>query len=185
MRPIRNLIAAFVGLTLVTAIASAIAALVAKDRLISRGGETDDEIDLVTIYTGRDFSSKAASFRGGSVLTWYGGGTVDLRGGTLDPAGATLKVRTIFGGFRLVVPETWRVEQRLIAMFGGVGDARDSSAVDELGPTLVLEGFALFGGIGIVSEAPDLDRAANHEPLPETPGETEMSGDPMPAGSAA
>jgi len=159
MRPIRNLIGLFVGLTILTAIASAITAALAKQRLVQHAGETDDEIDLVTIYTGQDFSSKATSFRGGSVLTWYGGGTVDLRGATLDPAGARLDVKTIFGGFRLVVPETWRVEQRLVAIFGGVGDARDSSVVDQLGPTLVLEGFALFGGIGIVSQAPDLDRA--------------------------
>ena len=167
MRPIRNLIGTFVGLTILTAIVSAISAAIAKQRLVQHAGETDDEIDLVTIYTGQDFSSKATAFRRGSVLTWYGGGTVDLRGATLDPAGAKLAVRTIFGGFRLVVPETWRVEQRVVAIFGGIGDGRDASKVDELGPTLVLEGFALFGGIGIVAEAPDLDRA------PATPDMTE------------
>ena len=172
MRPIRNLFVGFLGLTLVTAIASAIAALIAKDRLVSRGGEQDDEIDLVSIYTGRDLSSRAAAFRGGSALAWYGGGSLDLRGATLDPAGATLRIRTIFGGFRLVVPEGWRVENRLIAIFGGVGDIRDTSLVDELGPTLVLEGFALFGGVGIMSDAPDLDLEATGEPMPEaTPPE--------------
>ena len=172
MRPVRNLLVGFIGLTLVTAIVSAIAALIAKDRLVSRGGERDDEVDLVSIYTGRDLTSRAAAFRGGSALAWYGGGSLDLRGATLDPAGATLTVRTIFGGFRLVVPETWRVENRLIAIFGGVGDARDASLVDELGPTLVLEGFALFGGIGFVSDAPDLDTEAGEpmaEAAPEVP----------------
>ena len=172
MRPIRNLIVGFIGLTLVTAIASAIAALVAKDRLVSRGDAGDDEIDLVSIYTGRDLSSKATSFRGGSALAWYGGGSLDLRGATLDPAGARLSVKTIFGGFRLVVPETWRVENRLIAIFGGVGDARDTALVDELGPTLVLDGFALFGGIGIVSDAPDLDGVDAAEPMAEAMPET-------------
>jgi hypothetical protein len=158
MRAIRNVVGLFFGLTFLTAIISAITAAILKQRLPSRGEEADDEVALVIIYTGRDFASHASAFRGGSVLTWYGGGTLDLRNATLDPAGARLSVRAIVGGFRLVVPETWRVENRITAVFGGVGDARDGDAVLSDGPTLVLDGFALFGGIGIVSEAPDLDR---------------------------
>lgn len=165
MRAIRNLIGLFFGLTLLTAIASAITAAVLKQRLPSRGEETDDDVDLVIIYTGRDFSSRATAFRGGSVLTWYGGGTVDLRNATLDPAGARLTIRAIFGGFRLVVPEGWTVDNRIVAIFGGVGDARDADSVMADGPTLTLDGFALFGGVGIVSEAPDLD----HEGFGEAP----------------
>jgi hypothetical protein len=121
----------------------------------------------VNIYTGSDFVSTSQAFRGGSVLAWYGGATVDLRGATLDPSGATLTVRAVFGGLRLVVPETWRVEKRLTAVFGGVGDVRDSDDVATDGPTLVLDGFALFGGIGIVSAAPDLDLASPIDLAPE------------------
>jgi predicted membrane protein len=161
MRAIRNLIGLFLGLTFLTALVSAVAAAIAKERLVSKAGETDDDISLVTIYTGQDFSSKASAFRGGSILTWYGGGTVDLRGATLDPAGATLTVRTIFGGFRLVVPETWQVVTNITPIFGGVGDARDSGAFMPDAPKLTLEGFAVFGGVGIVSEAPDLEEAGD------------------------
>lgn len=172
MRPIRNIVAAFVGLTFLTALASAITAAVLKGRMTSKGEPEDDEVGLVTIYSGRDFISTSKSFRGGSALTWYGGGTVDLRGATLDPAGARLTVRAIFGGIRLVIPETWKVEQRLVAIFGGVGDARDTEGAFETGPTLVLDGFALFGGVGIVSEAPDLDRegvSAAPDMVPDVP----------------
>jgi hypothetical protein len=172
MRSIRNLVAAFFGLTFLTALASAITAAVLKGRLPSKGEPEDDEVGLVTIYSGRDFISTSKSFRGGSALTWYGGGTLDLRGATLDPAGAHLAVRAIFGGIRLVVPETWKIEQRMLAIFGGVGDARDSEMVMESGPTLVLDGFALFGGVGIVSEAPDLDRegvSAAPDIVPDVP----------------
>ena len=159
MRPIRNLIALFFGLTFLTALISAIAAAVLKERLLSQGEPEDDYVALVTIYTGRDFKSTAKAFRGGTALTWYGGGSVDLRGATLDPAGAHLTLRAIFGGLRLVVPETWKIENRMTAIFGGVGDVRDADAAVD-GPTLVLDGFALFGGVGIVSEAPDLDAEA-------------------------
>lgn len=160
MRTIRTLLTLFFGLFLVAGIASAIGAAVLKGRLLSRGEEADDEIDLVTIYEGRDFTSTATAFRGGSVLAWYGGGTVDLRGATLDPSGASLELKAIFGGIRLVVPETWRVEPEMVGIFGGTGDARDLDRVSPDGPTLHLTGFAVFGGAGIVSEAPDLTPAA-------------------------
>jgi hypothetical protein len=156
MRQIRTFIALFIGLSLIAGIASAVAAMVAKGRLESHGSEADDEFDLVTIYSGRDFVSTAPALRRGSVLTWYGGGTVDLRGATLAPD-AELRLRALFGGIRLVVPETWRIQREAIAVFGGIGDARDVSAIAPDGPTLRITGWAAFGGVGIVSEAPDLD----------------------------
>lgn len=157
MRAIRAFLGLFIGLAILTAIASAISAIVLKRWLPSKGEESDDEIALVTIYTGRDFKSTATAFRGGSALTWYGGGTIDLRGATLAPDGARLTARTIFGGLRLVVPETWTVEQHATAIAGGISDTRDEDGVLPGGPILVLDGFALFGGIGIFSDAPDLD----------------------------
>ncbi|HKB28100.1 MAG TPA: LiaF domain-containing protein [Candidatus Limnocylindrales bacterium] len=167
MRALRSIVGVFLGLTILTAIASAISAAVLKRRLPSHGEETDDDIALVTIYTGRDFKSTATAFRGGSVLTWYGGGTIDLRAATLDPTGARLTARTVFGGLRLVVPETWSVEQRATAIAGGISDTRDQDHVPPGGPTIVLDGFALFGGIGIFSDAPDLDLATPLELAPE------------------
>lgn len=160
MRSIRNLLGFLLGVSLLGGIASALSALVAKRQLESRGTPTDDEVGLVSIYSGLDLVSQAAAFRGGSMLCWYGGGTLDLRAATLDPNDAHLTVRAIFGGARLVIPETWRVENRLRAVFGGVGDTRSVAMLASIAadaPTLVLDGFALFGGVAIVSDAPDLD----------------------------
>ena len=160
MRTIRTLLTLFFGLFLVGGIASAIAAAYAKGRIESHAEEGEDEFDLAAIYSGQDFTSRAGALRRGSVLSWYGGGSVDLRHATLDPAGATLTARSIFGGIRLVVPESWHVERDMISVFGGVGDARNSQLVDPTLPVLHLEGYSVFGGIGIVSEAPDLDEKA-------------------------
>jgi hypothetical protein len=160
MRAIRALLTLVFGLFLVGGIASAVAAAYAKGRIESHGDEDDDEFDVVSIYGSKDFTSKARTLRRGSVLSWYGGGTVDLRSASLDPSGATLTARSIFGGIRLVVPETWHIERDMIGLFGGVGDGRNTDRIDESMPALRLEGFAVFGGIGIVSEAPDLDEKA-------------------------
>lgn len=152
---LRNLIA----LTLLGGIASAIAAAFAKDRMLPHGAPADDDVELVAIYTGLDFQSTATHFRRATVTSWYGGTTLDLRGATLDPDGATLTVRAIFGGIRLVLPETWPIELQTMAIAGGVGDARDAGRFDASSPKLTIEGFAIFGGVGIVSDAPDLDDA--------------------------
>ena len=72
-----------------------------------------DEVDLVATFGELDFRSTSGAFRGGSVTTWFGGGTLDLRDATLDPAGATLRVNALFGGGNLVVPEGWNVKTRV------------------------------------------------------------------------
>lgn len=168
MRSIGGVLRAFIVLWLVAAAVSALAALVARRRMASKGGPADDELDLVAIYDSMEMASTAPALRRASVTAWYGGGTLDLRGATLDPAGALLTARAIFGGFRLVVPPTWRVEMHGTGAFGGFGDARRTDLVDPSGPILRIEGFALFGGVGIVSEAPDLATAEPAIPALET-----------------
>src|SRR3989304_2897439 len=123
------LLRTFFVLTLIVSIASALAAIVARGRMTSHGGPADDELDLVAIFEGMELAS------------------------------AEMAARAVFGGFRLVVPPTWRVETHGIGIFGGFGDARNRELVDPEGPLLTIRGLALFGGVGIVSEAPDLDRA--------------------------
>jgi hypothetical protein len=159
MRFIGGTLRLILALSILAGIGSAIGAYVAKLRLFSKGEPADDEIDLVAIYDARDLTSTAPAFRRATVTAWYGGGTLDLRGATLDPAGATLSIRAIFGGYRLVVPASWRVELATVGILGGVGDGRDKELVDAGGPVLTIEGFAILGGVGIVSEAPDLEKA--------------------------
>ena len=136
-------------------------ALVAKARLQGRAGapfeETADEIDLVAIFDGVEARSRAASFRGGSVLTWYGGGDLDLREATLDPSGGRLRLRSIFGGMRVLVPPTWRVEVHSKGIFGGIGKDTDASAADPSSPTLVIDALSAFGGALVTSSVKDKD----------------------------
>ncbi|HEX5450780.1 MAG TPA: hypothetical protein VFW86_00185 [Candidatus Limnocylindrales bacterium] len=159
MRAIRTILGLLAGLLTLGAIASAVAALMMRRRLRSSGSETDDEFDLVTIFDSLEFRCRAATFRRGSSLTWYGGGTIDLREATLDPAGAELSIRAIFGGLRLVAPATWRIETAVATVFGGVDDARSPDLVAADGPSLRITGFAVFGGVAVLDDAPDLDTA--------------------------
>jgi hypothetical protein len=113
-----------------------------------------DELDLVATFSELDFRSTSSAFRGGSVTTMFAGGVLDLRGATLDPAGATLRVMAMFGGGSLVVPEGWNVETKLKGL-GGAGDGRSRVDRPADAPTLRLVGTAIFGGWAITTEADD------------------------------
>ena len=160
MRFIIRLFGGLISLSLLAGVASVVAAALFKGRLVSSGEPPDDDVALVAIFDGLELASTAPAFRGGSVLCWYGGGSIDLRAATLDPGGATLDVRTLFGGVRLVVPPGLRVRSEMVALFGGIGDGRDNAVGSDAegdAPVLTLTGWAIFGGVGIVSDAPDLD----------------------------
>ncbi len=134
--------------------AAAMAFAAIKGRRATAPDPGADEVDLVATYSELDFRSTSGAFRGGSVTTWFGGGVLDLRGATLDPAGATLRVNAMFGGGNLVVPEGWNVETRLKGL-GGAGDGRSKVDRPDDAPTLRIEGVALFGGWAITSEPAD------------------------------
>jgi hypothetical protein len=110
-----------------------------------------DEIDLVATFGPVAFESTAQAFRGGSVTTWFGGGTVDLRKARLAPDGATIRANALFGGGNLVVPDDWRVETHLVGI-GGATDGRPAGNPPAGGPMLRLEGVAVFGGWGVTRE---------------------------------
>ena len=145
------------GAMVLSSVVAAIAAIVAKGRLPSRGGPHDDEIALTAILEPLAFESAATSFRGGTLTCWFGGADLDLRGATLDPAGGHLTIRVLFGGGRLIVPEDWDVRLDVTGILGGVGDSRESTEAERRGPSLIVDGFAALGGFGIVSTKPELD----------------------------
>lgn len=148
-RLIRVVVVGFIA----TITASTIGAFIAKSRITSRGGPEDDEVALATVMDEIRFKSTAKAFRGGTALLWMGGGDIDLRGAILDPEGATLRLTTIMGGGRLIVPSTWHVTTNLIAIMGGIGDARgvDDDALPADAPHLELSGLLFMGGFGLVT----------------------------------
>ena len=147
VRPIRAL-----ALTILGAFAGfAAAAAVVKRMVPSRGGEESDELALVAVFDGIDLTNRATAFRGGSVLAWYGGVSLDLREATLAP-GAHLSVHALFGGVAIRVPPDWRLESSVSAVAGGA-DVRSGSESPDA-PTLTIDGTALFGGIAVGPRRP-------------------------------
>lgn len=132
-----------------------IVAGIAKERIVPVNDEEADEVALVTIFDGGRFTSRSKAFRGGTALCWYGGSDIDLREARLDAGGASLQVRAIFGGVRVIVPDGWRVRVRSTPIMAGVSD--DTGGGDPAGPTLEVEALAVFAGVQVTNRLADDD----------------------------
>lgn len=132
-------------------------AAVVKRLLRSRGDADSDEVALVAILDGVTLKSHARAFRGGSMLSWFGGIAVDLREAELAPS-AHLDVHSLFGGVAVRVPPEWRIESQVKALGGGVAVSPQTSAPDA--PTLTLDGFAAFGGVAVGNKPAEADVSA-------------------------
>jgi hypothetical protein len=143
MRLLRTLLAFSIGSWLGMIAASEFV----KRAVPSRGDEESDELALVAVRDGIDLRSRAAAFRGGSMLAWFGGIAVDLRETQLAP-GARLRAHTLFGGIALKVPSEWRIESSARTLAGGV-DIRPATSDTDESPVLTLESVAVFGGVSV------------------------------------
>jgi hypothetical protein len=159
MRVIGRVISLFAGALFVTSVVSAIAALVTKRRFVPLDAPDADEVRVRAIFEPLTFRSTARGFRGGTVDCWYGGGVIDLRDAILDPAGALLRVRAIFGGGQILVPETWEVTLNVRGI-GGASDARPRVERPADAAHLTVEGVVVFGGFAVMSEVPGQEALA-------------------------
>jgi hypothetical protein len=154
MKSIGRAIAVLAGVMMLTSMVAALAATAAKRRIVPLDDPDANEVHLAAIFEPLSFRSRAESFRGGTLDAWYGGGIVDLRDATIDPAGAHLQVKAIFGGAQVVVPDAWEVVSSVRGI-GGIGDGRPDRDRPADAPRLTIDGVVVFGGFGVTSEVPE------------------------------
>jgi hypothetical protein len=112
-------------------------------------GERSERISAVAVLGGVDRRVVSASFRGGDVTAFMGGGKLDLREATVPPgAEAVMDVTTIMGGFEIRVPETWNVIVDIVPFMGGYED-KTGHPTDPTAPRLRIRGFVMMGGVEI------------------------------------
>lgn len=150
-RPIGRLILTALAATQAVGVALAITT---KRRLSPTIDPSSYEVVLAGIFGPLEFTSTASAFKGGTLACLFGGGTVDLRGAVMDPAGARLRVTAFNGGAQLLVPRTWRIVSKVVGL-GGVGIDQPPEALPADAPVLTIEGWAMFGGFGVSTEAPE------------------------------
>lgn len=181
MHVIGRVSAILTGAFALTAIGAAIAARAMKERIVPVDSPDAPEVTLRAIFEPIQFRSTSPMFRGGTLDCWFGGGLIDLRDAILDPGGARLEIRGIFGGGQILVPESWRVTTNVVGI-GGIGDGRSQLQRPVTAPLLVVDGTVLFGGFGITSELSEEAVTAITDAVARRKGRSEtVAPDPEPA----
>jgi hypothetical protein len=119
-------------------------AVVVKRVVPELGDPASDHFQLVCITQGRQWKSTAQQLRSGNVIAGMGGVEMDLRGATLAPEGAHLRLTTVMGGVEVKVPEDWTVRMGGRAFMGandGVGLTDRPGA-----PVLTVDCLTIMGG---------------------------------------
>lgn len=111
--------------------------------------DENDYINSVNVFSGSKQLVYSKNFKGGEVITVFGGCDVNLSQADFQDK-VVLEVVAIFGGMKIIVPPTWTVKSEVIAIFGGVDDKRSVLIpADEPRKVLIIKGIALFGGVDI------------------------------------
>ncbi|NOT35570.1 MAG: hypothetical protein HOP12_15605 [Candidatus Eisenbacteria bacterium] len=108
--------------------------------------DASDGLSVFAFWSGIDRKPTSRAFRGGDVTAIMGGSEIDLRGCEPIPNGAVLDMFVWMGGVTVTVPTDWKVVHEVNAIMGGYEDTRKVASA-ESGPTLILRGFVLMGGI--------------------------------------
>ena len=129
-----------------------VAGRIAESRVEQDTDPESEDFALAAYVNGKQYSSRSAKLHSGSAVTVFGGTDIDLTGAELDPAGATLRLRTRFGGVKVLVPDTWRVEVTGEAK-NGENDVRvtDPDTLPEDAPRLSVMADTQFAGVLITT----------------------------------
>ncbi|NML19366.1 hypothetical protein HHL16_00705 [Pseudoflavitalea sp. G-6-1-2] len=114
------------------------------------GGHTEDQsIDMTSAFGGIKKVIYNKSFKGGEILTIFGGGEVNLLNADFEGT-IILEVTVMFGGIKLIVPAHWEVSTtEAVAIFGGIDDKRSYNTPTDPNKKLIVRGTILFGGLDV------------------------------------
>lgn len=110
-----------------------------------------DRMNEWAIFSGVRRRIDSQDFQGGEAFAMFGGVELDLRKAASKRDEILVEVNAVFGGVEMRVPENWNVTVRGAGIFGGYEDKTMDARVapDAKQPHLVVNGFAVFGGVTI------------------------------------
>ncbi|MHC1706002.1 MAG: DUF5668 domain-containing protein [Bacteroidales bacterium] len=114
-------------------------------RRIQQISEGEDVIDDVAVFSGVERNITSRNFRGGKVVTVFGGAKLNMNNAILSQGQNEIEIVCLFGGTTLIAPPDWNIKVEVMHIFGGFQDKRPPMPVDH-GKTLVIKGVTIFGG---------------------------------------
>jgi predicted membrane protein len=110
---------------------------------------SDGKINYKYVFSGTEQVILDPVFRGGDIEAIFGGLELDLRRTTLPEGETFLYINALFGGVEITAPESWDIEVRSNALFGGVYDERSKNADKDRTRKLIIVTKCKFGGVEI------------------------------------
>ncbi|TMR37538.1 DUF1707 domain-containing protein [Actinomadura geliboluensis] len=83
-----------------------------------------------------------------TAFAFWGGGKIDLREARFTEGQVTIRALAIMGGVEIIVPDDITVHVKGLGIMGGF-DQRASGPGVPGSPTVVVKGFAFWGGVGV------------------------------------
>ena len=110
---------------------------------------SEEFLEEIAIFSGTVRRIDTKNFRGGEIISIFGGNEIYFNQSTLSPEGAIIQMVSIFGGTKLIVPRDWRVHIEVTSVLGGFADKRvfePNETESSSKPTLTIKGVIVFGG---------------------------------------
>jgi len=119
----------------------------------TESSSSEPQFSIVNIFSGSRRNMESPDFRGGEIVSVFGGVRLDLRRAKMTVPEAVIDINAVFGGVEIRVPEYWNVESRGAGVFGGFDDKTIHPRTDPSikTPQLIVTGAAVFGGVSITN----------------------------------
>jgi predicted membrane protein len=108
----------------------------------------EEDFEDISIFGGGTRNYYSDNFKGGRVVSIFGGSEIRLTDCKLAEGDNYLEITALFGGNTILVPRDWNVQIDVMPIFGGFGDKRlkDPNMVFDTGRKLIIKGTVIFGG---------------------------------------
>lgn len=110
----------------------------------------DNWLDVVTIFGNVKKLVYSKHFKGGDIVSIFGGAEINLTHADFN-GNIAIELVQIFGGAKLIVPPHWQIRSEMVAVFGGIEDKRAPQNHYDEDKVIILNGTTFFGGIEIKS----------------------------------
>ncbi len=138
------LVIIFIGVTLLTSRSGSRS--YRNEHRTNYGGK---DLDIIRIFSGEDMVVNTNDFRGGDVVTVFGGVNLDLRNASVQDRPARIDMVCIFGGADIKVPEDWHVKITGVPIFGGWGNKTILKTSPDRPVDLEISAVVIFGGMDV------------------------------------
>lgn len=106
----------------------------------------EGSLDYSVVFSSVNKKIVSKNFSGGKISTIFGGGEIDLSEAEIKNEEAELKIETIFGGLKIIVPKNWEVKVAVDGIAGAMEDRTKNDKKETKKNKLLITGTAIFGG---------------------------------------